>query len=393
MEFPHEGQPSDAPEIGRKTTGGIRSVLRAATMMRARVCLGLFAGLAIACSPPPPVRSAAEGAGAAIGSRSAAPGAESEQRIATLGTCTLESGEKIDDCRVGYRTFGKLDASKSNVVLFPTWFSGDTKALTEIVPDKIVDTKRFFLVLVDALGNGVSSAPSSSRSQSRLRFPKFTIHDMVESQRRLLREVLGVEKVFAVVGISMGGMQAYEWAVSHPAEVDRIVPIVGTPQLTTTDRLLWTTELHLLQGSKAYADGEYRGRPKIPALRELHWLMLTTPAHRNAETTRSAFPSWVATAGSDIAFDWNDWHRQLEAMLSHDVARADGGDLALAAKRVKAKGLVVVAEHDQMVNPEPSKAFAKAMNASLVVLDGPCGHMIPSCDPSVAGRVKAFLEE
>jgi homoserine O-acetyltransferase/O-succinyltransferase len=317
---------------------------------------------------------------------------DGDLRMADLKTCKLDSGATIEECRIGYRTFGKLDKAKSNVILFPTWFTGDTQTLVDIVPSKIVDTNRFFLVLVDSLGNGVSSSPSSSRTQPRLKFPKFTIHDMVESQRRLLREVLGVETIHTVMGISMGGMQTFEWAVSHPDEVGRIVPIVGSPQLATQDLLLWNAELHLLDGASAYANGEYQGRPKIPALQEMHWLNLTTPAHRNKETSREAFPAWDATIANDTKFDWNDWHRQLEAMLAHDVARGDKGDLAAAAKKVKAKGLVIVAEHDHMVNPEPAKAFATAMNATFVSLDSPCGHMVPDCE-ELGPRIKAFIEQ
>ncbi|MBX3223512.1 MAG: alpha/beta fold hydrolase [Labilithrix sp.] len=311
-----------------------------------RACLAATSAIlgltsAIACAPARRPPSTETGATPTVTTQAG----DGDLRIAELRSCALDSGETIEGCRVAYRTFGKLDATRSNVVLFPTWFTGTTKTLAGIVPGELVDTKRFFLVLVDALGNGFSSGPSSSRAQPRLRFPKFTIHDMVESQRRLLREVLGVQRVHTVMGISMGGMQAYEWAVSHPDEVERIVPIVGTPQLTTQDLLLWNAELHLLEGSTAYAGGAYaEPRPKIPALQELHWLMLTTPAHRNAETSRDAFPAWSATIANDTAFDWNDWHRQLEAMLAHDVARGAGGDLAAAAGRVKAKGLVIVAE-------------------------------------------------
>ena len=94
-----------------------------------------------------------------------------------FGADDFDGGGTIEDCRIGYRTFGKLDRAKSNLVLFPTWFTGDTQTLVDIVPGKIVDTSRFFLVLVDSIGNGVSSAPSNSRTQPRLRFPKFTIHD------------------------------------------------------------------------------------------------------------------------------------------------------------------------------------------------------------------------
>ena len=319
---------------------------------------------------------------------------EGEQRVADLGTCALESGERIEGCKVGFRTFGKLDAKRSNVVLFPTWFTGTTKNLVDLVPNKLVDTSKFFLVLVDALGNGVSSSPSTSEKQPRLRFPKITIRDMVESQRRLLKEALGVEKVHTVMGISMGGMQAYEWGIAHPDDVGRIVPIVGTPQQSTQDLLLWNTELHVLDGDVAYAKGEYQGRPKIRALQDVHWLMLSTAAHRNVETSREAFPAWLEKIESDTAFDWNDWRRQLEAMLGHDVARAHGGKLDEAAKATKAKALVVVALHDQMVNPASSMAFAAAKGAKLVTLEGHCGHLATGCEAERLRReVRAFLDE
>lgn len=358
---------------------------------RCFAAFGILTGIAglLCCSPAPISSPNAHGVVPTVMTGAG----EGDQRIADLRTCILDSGEKIEECRIGYRTFGKLDEKKSNLVLFPTWFTGTTKSLVDAVPGKLVDTNRFFLVLVDALGDGVSSSPSSSRTQPRLRFPKFTIHDMVETQRRLVREVLGVEKVHTVMGISMGGMQSFEWAVSHPDEVGRIVPIVGTPQLTAQDLLLWNAELHILEGSTAYANGEYQGRPKIPALQEVHWLMLTSPRHRNSETSREAFPAWLESKTSDTQFDWNDWHRQLEAMLAHDVARAHGGDLAAAAKNVKAKALVIAAEQDHMVNPEPSRAFAKAMNATFVALESPCGHMAPGCDAALGARIRKFIEQ
>ena len=313
-------------------------------------------------------------------------------RFAELGTCRLDSGETIEDCRIGYRTFGTLDAARSNAVLMPTWFTGSSKNLLKRVPDGYVDTKRFFLVLVDSLGNGVSSSPSNSKKQPRLRFPRFTIHDMVETQRRLLREKLGVEKLHAVMGISMGGMQSFEWVVAHPDEVGRYVPIVGSPQMSAQDLLLWNAELDVLEGSIAYAHGDYQGHPAIPGLQELHWLLLSTPEGRNAEVTPATYRAWVRPKADDASFDWNDWHRQLEAMIAQDVARADGGNLAAAAHRVKAKGMVVVGEHDLMVNPSSAKVFAKEAGAKLVAFDDPCGHGLPACEPALQDQVRAFLE-
>ncbi|MBX3189966.1 MAG: alpha/beta fold hydrolase [Labilithrix sp.] len=350
-------------------------------------------GPALPPPPPPPPLAPAPARAPALALAPAPAPADPDQRLADLGTCALESGERIEQCRIGYRTFGALDAAKSNAVLFPTWFTGTTKNLADVVPDKLVDTKRFYLILVDAIGDGVSSSPSNSRTQGRLAFPRFTIRDMVESQRRLLSEHLGVERLHTVMGISMGGMQAIEWSVTHPERVGRVVPIVGTPQLTSHDLHLWTTELHALQGDVAYQNGAYEGRPRIKSVLDLHNLMLTTPAYRAEQTSREAFPAWLAAREAETTFDWNDWHRQLEAMLAHDVAKPYGS-IEAAAKRVKAKGLVVVAEHDHMVSPIPARAFAKATGAKLVVLDGPCGHVAPGCEaPKLAKAVSAFLAE
>jgi homoserine O-acetyltransferase len=173
------------------------------------------------------------------------------------------------------------------------------------------------------------------------------------------------------------------------------VPIVGTPQLTSNDLLLWSTELHALQNDVAYRAGNYEGRPLIRAVLDLHALALTTPAYRAAETSRDSFASWLADREADTSFDWNDWHRQLEAMLAHDVTRPYGG-LEQAAKRVTAKALFVVADQDHMVSPIPTRAFARAMGqrATVVSLDGPCGHLAPTCEAAkLASSVTAFLAE
>src|SRR6185503_15726189 len=124
------------------------------------------------------------------------------QQVAHLGDLRLESGAVIRDCRVGYRTAGKLDAAKANAVLVDPWFQGTSAELAlQIGPGKLVDTSKYFAILIDSLGNGVSSSPSTSSLQPDDAFPRFTIRDMVESQHRLLTEVLKIGHLKAVVGI------------------------------------------------------------------------------------------------------------------------------------------------------------------------------------------------
>jgi homoserine O-acetyltransferase len=84
--------------------------------------------------------------------------AEGEQKFAELGACKLDSGQEITGCRLGYRTWGKLNAAGSNAVLAPTWFTGTSAGLSDaIVKSKIADPAKFFVIVVDALGDGVSS--------------------------------------------------------------------------------------------------------------------------------------------------------------------------------------------------------------------------------------------
>jgi homoserine O-acetyltransferase len=283
-----------------------------------------------------------------------------EQQFANIGDLKLQNGGVIRDCRVGYRTFGTLNRDKSNVVVFPTWAGGTTEQLKGSVgPGKLIDSTSHFVVAIDALSNGVSSSPSNSRLQPRMRFPIFSLRDTVESQHELLTKVLKIVHVKAVIGISMGGMQTFQWIVSYPDFMDKAIPIVGSPRLAPYDLLLWSAQLEALKRDPNSA------RALDFAFGEL---LLTTPTDYNRRKTREDVFAALEKARNDTKrFEANDKIRQVQAMMALDVARDFGA--------VKAKVVIVVAKFDHVVTPGPATEFAKLIGAKLIDLDGDCGHL------------------
>ena len=317
---------------------------------------------------------------------------EGAQQIANIGDLPLANGQTLRACRVGYRTFGRLDAKQSNVVLFPTWFGGTTANLVELIGrGKLVDSSRYYVVAVDALANGVSSSPSNSPTQPRMRFPEVGVRDMVESQRALLMRVLHINHLRAIVGISMGGMQVFQWIASYPTFVDRAIPIVGSPQLAAYDLLLWQTELDSTFADPDWKNGDYVNQPALRAVHDIHTLSLSTPARFNRTTTRQSLASEVAKRTVTV-FDACDRVRQLQAMMAHDVAAPFGGSLVRAGAVLKTPLLVIVDARDQMVTPGPALEIAAAAKARVLELSSDCGHLVPSCErDKIAAAIADFL--
>jgi homoserine O-acetyltransferase len=331
----------------------------------------------------------------AIGSASAEePPRAPPPSFADVGDLKLENGQVLRACRVGYHTAGQLNAARSNAVLFPTWYSGSSQDQADLVgPGKLIDSTRYFVITVDALANGVSSSPSNSPAQPRMRFPEVSIRDMVQSQYLLLTRVLKIDHLRAVMGISMGGMQAFQWAFSYPTFMDKVIPIAGSPQLAAYDLLLWQANLDAIHADPDWMKGEYRRQPVLRAVQDLQNLALTTPQHYNRETTRQQFQDWWARRPPP-SYDANDRVRQLQAMMRHDVTAGFDGSIPRAAAAVKAAMLVVVDAHDMMVTPGPALQFATAAKARVLNLDSDCGHIVPTCErDKIGAAIAAFLDK
>lgn len=320
---------------------------------------------------------------------------DGKQHFADLGDLKLQGSDVLRDCRVGYRTFGNLNADRSNVILFPTWAGGTTEQLAgSIGPGKLADSSKYFVIAVDALSNSISSSPSNSTVQPRMHFPRITIRDMVESQHRLLIETFGIHHVMAVMGISMGGMQTFQWMVSYPDFMEKAVPIVGSPRLAAYDLVLWQTQIDAMENDSAWDGGNYKESPSRVANAEFGALVLTTPDHYNRITSREQALQSLITAKTDASFDANNHIRQDQAMIALDVSDQFGGSMEKAAAAVKAKVLVIVALRDHTVTPGPALEFGKLIHAQIVTLDNECGHQLTSCENDrVVSAVASFLEK
>ena len=311
-----------------------------------------------------------------------------EQQFANLGDFKLQNGGVIRNCRIGYRTFGTLNSDKSNVIVFPTWAGGTTEQLkSNFGPGRLIDTTTYYVVAIDALSNGVSSSPSNSRLQPRMRFPEFTLRDTVATQHELLTRVLNIHHVKAVVGISMGGMQTFQWLVSYPEFMDKAIPIVGSPRLAPYDLMLWQAQILALMEDRDWKGGNYSVNPARALDFAFGELLLTTPADYNRRKKREDVFADLEKARSDAhRFDANDKIRQAQAMMKLDISLE-------SAKTVKAKVFVVVAKYDHVVTSGPATEFATRLGAKLLTLDSDCGHLSTTCESHLINMlVSDFLK-
>ncbi len=306
------------------------------------------------------------------------------QQYAKLGDFPLESGKIIKNCTLGYRTFGALDSKKSNAILIPTWFTGQSADLAGLIgPGKLFDDSAYFLILADALGNGVSTSPTNSAAQPGDTFPAFSIADMVRAQHMFLTKNLGIAHLRAVTGISMGGMQTFQWMTLFPDFMDRAIPIVGTPRQTAYDTLLWSTERLVIETipDKARA---------MKIVGDIHCLAWTTPNGVNTIVPPEALDG---LKNGVMTLDTVNFTRQLDAMLGHDITRPFGGSMEKTAAAIHTKALVIVARQDHMVNPAPALELAKTMSAEVLEIVSDYGHASPNMEMEKVGpAIARFLK-
>lgn len=317
-----------------------------------------------------------------------------------LGNMCLESGETLFDAFVSYVVHGKLSRRQDAVILITTAIGSTHHRLDFLIgPGKALDTDKFSIVVVDAIGNGLSISPSNSQRQSGADFPRFSIRDMVTSQRLLL-DHLGVGRLAAVVGASMGGMQALQWGVSHP---QRMAALVAMTPMACTAR--WSQLVNEMSRRALFLDPACRlPRPRDDAMRlwtPLTQLLMTRTAGALASfESQAQLFQWIdmqATVLRQDGPDPFDWCYQSWAYDAHDLGSTPpfAGDTAAALKSIEAATLVLAPTLDLYNPPQAAHAvIGTTPKAHFVELPGDWGHASASgIDPVSTDVISAAIRD
>lgn len=310
-----------------------------------------------------------------------------DHEIFELDDVVLQCGVTLPGCALAYQTYGALSPARDNVVLMPTFFGGhhaDTESM--LAPGRALDPARYFVVVPNMLGNGLSSSPSTIPPPFKgPDFPSVTVLDNVRCQHRLLTEHLGIEHLRLVVGYSMGAQQVFHWGALYPDFMDGIAPICGSPKTSTQNALF-------LQGSRAalntaidFAGGHYKEPPTgaLHAFSRVYGSVLCcADFFRNREYEKLGFGSAEETMQFFEGFfsqrDANDllaalWTWEHADISANEVYR---NDLGLALESIKARAIVMLSAQDLLFPPSDFQVEVRRMpNAELRTINSIWGHL------------------
>jgi homoserine O-acetyltransferase len=316
--------------------------------------------------------------------------APTDRQLFDLGDLPLQSGATLRGARLAYKTYGTLNADRSNAIVYPTWFSGwhtDNEWL--IGPGMALDPERWFIVVPNMLGNGLSSSPSNQPApRDRPRFPHVTFADQVACQHRLVTEHFGVETLALVTGWSMGAGQTYQWAVSHPEMVQRAVPFCGSAITADHNKVFLYSLGEAMRADAAFAEGWYdAGSPPLRGLRAFARIYagwgFSQAFYWQEEWRRLGFVSledFLVGFWEGFWLDGRDPNNLL-AMLwtwEHgDVGQTPGfdGDTVAALNSIRCPLLSMPAEKDLYFPPEDEQWSSQHIpQGDVRVIPGVWGH-------------------
>ena len=327
-----------------------------------------------------------------------------------LGDFRLFSGETLRNAHISFETHGRLNADKSNVIVYPTWYAGkhDSNRLA-IGSGRAMNPEEFFIVVPDMFSNGLSSSPSNSEApQDGPRFPDIDVYDNVIAQHCLLRHKFGIKEIKLFVGFSMSAQQAFHWCALFPEMVRSMAPICGSAKTSTHNWLFLEGLRRALTADANFNNGDYEIPPEL-GLRAFStvyagWFASQTFYRKNLH---------LSFGGNDFG-DMNEFLQEAHTIFSkHDAndllgmlntwQQSDVGkhprfnnDFASALSSIRAKAIVMPCATDLYFPPQDSEIEVSQMpNAKLRVLPSEMGHLagLPGMDKQADIVIEDALNE
>jgi homoserine O-acetyltransferase/O-succinyltransferase len=322
-----------------------------------------------------------------------------------LGDMALHKGGVLPDAKLVWKTHGTLNAARDNVVLYPTSYGAQHPDLEWLIgPDGILDPTRWFIVIPNMFTNGLSSSPSNCAPWPGL----VTSWDSVAAQRRLLREVWGIEHLHCVYGWSMGAQQAYHWAAAHPAEVARAVVLCGSARTAVHNQVFLRTQIAILEAAPEFDGTSLFSAQPARALRAFGrsyaaWALSQDFYRENLHLTALGAPDLETF----LVRDWEerfgrrpaaDLLAQLRIWDAGDISDhpAYGGDLAKALSAIEARVLLMPGETDLYFRVADNAAeLPHLKRGTLLPIPSIWGHRAgnPQPNPPDAAFIKAAVRD
>ena len=365
-----------------------------------------------------------------------------EKQHFTTKDFTTVSGVTLEQVDIGWESYGKLNANKDNVILITHYFSGTSHAAGKykaddalpgywdaiIGPGKAIDTNKYYVISSDTLVNAnwhdpnvITTGPASTNPKTGkpygLDFPVVTITDFVNVQKRLL-DSLGITKLHAVMGASMGSFQALEWATRYPDKVERLIHVIGAATMdawTVAALEKWALPIRL---DKNWQQGNYYGKQRPLDGLAATMLNITQDA-MHPIIYNASFPDFNVLDEGALK-DIRTLPKLNQVLAQRAMARAKTqdanhvlylvrasqlftagmqSDLTTALKNVSAKTLLLPATNDLLLRPENMRTVFDTMKAAgkdveISEIEGGWGHLdgIFSITPK-AQLISEFLEE
>ncbi|HEY1643425.1 MAG TPA: alpha/beta fold hydrolase [Streptosporangiaceae bacterium] len=328
--------------------------------------------------------------------------------VLELGDLPVERGGVIRDAKLAWQSHGTLNAAGDNAIVYPCSYTADHEELAWLIgPDKVLDPERWFIVVPDMFSNGVSSSAADTPDYPAV----VTMADNVRAQHRLLTQDLGVQKIAASYGFSMGAGQSYHWAALYPDLVERAIVVCGSARTSVHNKVFLSGLLRTLEAAPEYlGNGQFSAEPAatLKAFGHIYAGWGLSQDFYRARLFETALGA--ADLESFLRSDWEEsfaanraanLYAQAVTWQEADISANDlyGGDLSRALGAIRARVLLMPSSTDLYFRVADNEADLPYLrHGELTVIDSIWGHRagspegIPADLEFLTSRVRAWLD-